>query len=319
MHEVTSVQLIVMMGFMNVVDLKRVDLNLLVVFQALMQEGSVTRAAVKLGLSQSAASAALSRLRILLDDPLFERSKAGMVPTSKALEISARVSPSLNAIAGVLLHEPEFDPKTSNRTIHLAMSDDVELVLAPWLARQKHVNGWGLDFAIHQTNSTLWRESVANARNDLTLTALTGQDDATVKVEPLFSGSYACVFDSEQLPLSDPITFNEYVSYEHVRVSYDVQRGWVDDALAVKGYKRETLCSISHFSGLPSLIMSVPVIATIPDHAARAIASRTGLAVGASPVKPPQFTISMVWHARGDGSPLNVWIRQLLQEFAQEL
>lgn len=304
---------------MNVIDLRRVDLNLLVVFQAVMQEGSVTRAAVKLNLSQSAVSAALARLRMLFDDPLFERSRAGMLPTSRALEISARLAPTLTSIADVIFEEPEFEPTSSNRIIHLAMSDDLEIVLAPWLAQRKLARGWSVEFAIHQTNSTLWRESVENSRNDVALTMTPGQQSATFQSEPLFSSGYLCLFNPRLLQLSDPITHEEYVSVDHVRVSFDVQRGWVDDLLAARGYKRRTLCAISHFSGLTPIVSAAPVIATIPEHAARALADLAGLAVSPVPIHAPRFTISAIWNTQVDGLPENIWLRKTLSEFAQTL
>jgi len=307
------------MGNMNVVDLRRVDLNLLVVFQSLMQESSVTRTAVKLNLSQSAVSAALARLRALFGDPLFERSRAGMLPTSRALDISARLAPALISIAEVIYIDPEFDPMRSTRIIHLAMSDDLELVLASKLARRKLEEGWAVEFAIHQTNSTVWRDSVENERNDLTLTVTPGQQSATFQSEPLFSGGYSCLYNPRLLQLPDALTFEAYVSIDHVRVSYDVQRGWVDDMLAARGHKRKVLCAISHFSGLTSIIASMPVVATIPEHAAEVLADLGGLARRPVPLHAPRFTISAIWNVRNDGTPENVWIRKILRELAEGL
>lgn len=302
---------------MNVIDLRRVDLNLLVVFQALMQEGSVTRTAVKLNLSQSAVSAALARLRTLFGDPLFERSRAGMLPTPRALDISARLGPTLTSIAEVIYEEPEFDPMQTSRIIHLAMSDDLELVLASKLAQRKLVEGWSVEFAIHQTNSTLWRDSVESERNDITLTMTPGQQSASFQSEPLFSSGYVCLFNPRLLQLSDPISFEEYALVDHVRVSYDVQRGWVDNLLAARGYKRKTLCSISHFSGLPAIISSMPVVATIPEHAAEVLADMVDLARSPVPLHAPRFTFSAIWSVRNDGTPENVWIRKVLRELVE--
>lgn len=305
------------MGYMNPIDLRRIDLNLLVVFQALMQEGSVTRASVRLSLTQSAVSAALARLRVLFDDPLFERSRTGMVPTWRALEISAGLSPALSSIAGVIFAEPEFEPTVSTKVFHLAMSDDVEIVLAPWLAMQKIELGWTVDFAFHQTNSTLWRESVENARTDIALTRAPAQLPAEYQAETLFSGGYLCLYNQDLLQFSDPMTFDEYIAADHARVSYDVQRGWVDDLLAARGHQRKTVCAISHFAGLGSLLKSIPAVATFPEFAARGIARATGFTVCPAPLQAPRFTISAIWNVRVDGAPENAWIRKLLSEFSQ--
>ena len=304
---------------MNSIDLRRIDLNLLVVFQVLMQEGNVTRAAVKLSLSQSAVSAALSRLRKLFGDPLFERSRDGMVPTWRALEISAKLAPSLSSISGIIFEEPEFQPTTSTRVMHLAMSDDLEIVLAPWLANRKAELGWTVEFAIHQTNSALWQESVENDRTDIVLTRAPNHLSSGFQAETLFSSGYLCVYSPELLQFSDPMTVEEYANANHVRVSYDVQRGWVDVLMAAQSRKRNVLCAISHFSGLATLLPRVAAVATFPEYAAREIASVAGLAVTECPLQAPRFTISAIWSARVDGSPENIWLRQVLDEFAQDV
>ncbi len=310
----------IIMSAMNMVDLRRVDLNLLVVFQVLCQERHVTRAATKLNLSQSAVSAALARLRTLFDDPLFVRTRAGMTPTPKALAISARVAPTLSSIVDLIFDDVAFDPQRTTRTFHLGMSDDLELAFAPWLMAQKIAEGWTIDFAIHQTNSTLWRDTLADPRIDLVACSTQPQQQgASHQSEPLLSGRYLCVFDPRMLECSQPITRQEYLDAHHVRVSFDLQRGWVDERMAALGFPRRTLCTVSHFSGLGVLLQRVPAVATIPEHAARSVAAASGLSTSPVPIESPRFSVSAIWSARADGSPENAWLRALLQRFAETL
>lgn len=304
------------MSTMNTVDLRRVDLNLLVVFQVLCQERNVTRAAVKLSLSQSAVSAALARLRVLFDDPLFMRARGGMVPTARALAISARVGPNLASIGEVIFDDDAFDPLRSTRVFHLAMSDDVEAVLAPWLITERLTHGWTIGFAIHQTNSTLWRETLQDPRVDAVVALTPQQQPASTQSEPLFSGTYLCLFDRDSVGCSLPMTRQEYLESDHVRVSFDLQRGWVDDRMAELGRTRRTVCTISHFGGLATLLRAVPAVATIPEHAARAIAGATGLDTSPVPIEAPRFSISASWSTRSDGSSENAWLRGILKRFA---
>ncbi len=301
----------------NRIALHQVDLNLLVVFQALMQEGSVTRAGYKLNLSQSAVSAALGRLRKLFDDPLFERTRAGMTPTAKALSLSLSIGPSLSTIASVILEDVEFEPWQSSRTFHLAMSDDIEMLFGPWVARQKVDHNWGVNFAIHQTNSHLWRETLDNPLIDLVLTTTPAHAASDFQSEPLFSGDYRCLYNPRLLSLSDPLTEREYIETRHVRVSYDLQRGWVDDVLAAMGHKRNTLCTISHFSGLGAILLDLPVIATIPEHVALRIAEMLDLRASPVPIQMPRFQISALWRTEVDGLIENHWIRRLCASFVQ--
>ncbi|MFD2435935.1 LysR family transcriptional regulator [Modicisalibacter luteus] len=116
---------------MNRNDLRRVDFNLLIVFETLMHERSVTRAAEKLFLGQPAISAALARLRTLFDDPLFIRTGRVMEPTSRAEEIFRLLEPALDSISNALSHTSEFDPATSDAVFRVGLSDDVEFGLLP--------------------------------------------------------------------------------------------------------------------------------------------------------------------------------------------
>lgn len=305
------------MTCINRIDLHQVDLNLLVVFQALMQEGSVTRAGYKLSLSQSAVSAALGRLRKLFDDPLFERTRSGMTPTPKALSLSVSLGPSLSTIASVILEDVEFEPWQSERTFHIAMSDDIEMLFGPWVAKQKLDHNWKVNFAIHQTNSHLWEQTIDDQNIDIVLTTNPAQRGASVQSEPLFSGDYRCVYNPRLLNLSSPITDREFIETRHLRVSYDLQRGWVDDVMAAMGFKRNTLCTISHFSGMGTILMDLPVIATVPEHVAARTADLLGLALSPVPIQMPRFTISALWRTEVDGLLENVWVRNLLTNFVK--
>lgn len=305
------------MTTINRTDLHRIDLNLLVVFQALMQEGSVTRAGYKLGLSQSAVSAALGRLRTLFDDQLFERSRSGMTPTPKALSLSLSLGPSLSTIASVILDDVEFEPWQSTRTFHLAMSDDIEMLFGPWVARQKLDHNWNVNFAIHQTNSRLWKETLDDSRIDFVLTTTPDHISSGYRSAPMFSGDYRCLYNPNLLHLSEPLTAREYIETRHVRVSYDLQRGWVDDVLAAMGHKRNTLCTISHFSGLGPILLTLPVIATVPEHVALRAAEMHGLRTTPVPIQMPRFTISGLWRTEVDGLIENQWIRELCKTFVK--
>lgn len=302
----------------NKIALHQVDLNLLVVFQTLMQEGSVTRAGYKLNLSQSAVSAALGRLRKLFDDPLFERTRSGMTPTPKATALSVSLGPSLSTIASVILDDVEFEPWRSSRTFHLAMSDDIEMLFGPWVAKQKLDHNWSVDFAIHQTNSHLWRETVEDPFIDLVLTTTPDNAPTGIRNEPMFSGDYRCVYNPRLLHLSEPITEREYIETRHVRVSYDLQRGWVDDVLAAMGHKRNALCTISHFSGLGAILLDLPVIATVPEHVAERITAMFDLRLCPVPIRMPRFTISALWRTELDGLIENQWIRRLCATFVED-
>ncbi len=135
---------------MNRNDLRRVDLNLLIVFETLMHERSVTRAAEKLFLGQPAISAALSRLRILFDDPLFVRSGRTMEPSARAVEIFALLTPALDSISTAVSRAAEFNPATSNAVFRIGLSDDVEFGLLPPLIKRLRAEAPGVVLVIRR-------------------------------------------------------------------------------------------------------------------------------------------------------------------------
>ncbi|MDK7083328.1 LysR family transcriptional regulator [Pseudoglutamicibacter cumminsii] len=300
---------------MNLSDMGRVNLNLLVTFQTLMDAGSVTATARRLQLTQSAVSASLSKLRTLFNDPLFVRTQKGMSPTRRALEISTRLGPSLATIESVLFHPREFNPAESKKTFHISASDDIELILAPWLAQKRLEMGWQVEFAFHQTSAELWTGEHRHDSADLVITAAPPIPPENYHRDPLFTGGYACLYDPKFFNGTKKITLEEYASAPHVRVSFNTQIGWVDGVLQSKGYLRNVILSTTHFAGLAALLPRVPAIATIPKYAAEAMASSAGLCTCKPPFEAPQFTISMLWQTQYDSAPENAWLRTLVRGF----
>lgn len=304
-----------MMGSMNIVDLRRMDLNLLVVFHVLMQESNVTRTATKLHLSQSAVSAALGRLRLQLDDPLFERGRSGMEPTTRAIELAGPVALALGNLARTLQTAAAFSPTESTRTFHIAMSDDIESVIAPWLLQRSLTEQWKVRFAFHQTNSRLYQESLADGRVDLVICATPAEVPAVCRSKPLFSGSYLCVYSGKQRAGREPITEEEFRHATHLRVSFDAQRGFIDELLESTGIQRHVPVSLSHFAGIATVLDNNPAIVTLPDYTARALAGSSGLATSPVPVIVPTFTTSMIWRVATDTGSDQTWLRETIGSF----
>jgi LysR family transcriptional regulator, mexEF-oprN operon transcriptional activator len=300
----------------SVVDLRRLDLNLLVVFHVMMEERHVTRAAAKLHLSQGAVSASLARLRLLFDDPLFQRTRGGMVPTPKALALAPKIGQSLAMFDDLIFEATDFDPATSRRTFHLAMSDDLEAVLVPRLLQEVRRNGWSVSFSFHQTNSLLWQEALDDPRMDLVVCSSPAQVPASYQQSVLFTSSYSCLYDRTRSHLSQPLTVAEYLESGHVRVSYNAQRGFVDGYFEAQGRERKAVVSISHFAGVIPALRVGNVIATIPSYTARAFAESAGLAISPPPIPVPRFAISLLWKVPQEAQPEHVWLRGLLEDWA---
>ena len=305
------------MRTMNVNDLRSIDLNLLVVFHVLMQERNVTRSAAKLNLSQSAVSAALARLRAATDDPLFERSQTGMQPTARALELAGPVALSLGNLAKTLAPSTAFNAQDSQRTFHLAMSDDIETVIAPWLLEQSLAAQWGVRFAFHQTHSHRYAESLSDPTIDLVLCATPAEIGvATIRTQTLFTGGYCCLFSPTQLAAGAPLSEQTFREATHLRVSHTAQRGFIDDLLESSGIQRSVPVSLSHFAGVSAVLANTPTLVTMPDYAAKALANAAGLATSPTPIATPRFTVSMMWRATNESALDHVWLRETIAGYS---
>ncbi|MGW2181846.1 LysR substrate-binding domain-containing protein [Streptomyces sp. NPDC001732] len=297
------------------VDFRKADLNLLVVFAALMQERSTTRAAARLHLSQGAVSAALGRLRRLFGDELFVRSGHGMTPTARAGDLARTIGPALVALRGAIVDRGSFDPTSSRRTFVLGMSDDIEAHLMPRLAAALVTTGAcgsGPRVSVRQTNRATVDAMLDGGKIDLGLVAAPAHDPEH-RQTPLFTSGYTCLYDPGLLPLPTPLTLDAYLAHPHVLISYDGRRGIVDDLLEAQGLSRRLLTSTTHFAGAVPLLKAVPSLATMPRHAAATFARTAGLRAVPPPLVMPDYTVSMVWHATSAADPALIWLREAVR------
>src|SRR5690349_2023291 len=218
-------------------DLRGVDLNLLVTFSVLMRERHVTRSAQALHVSQAAVSAALGRLRKLFGDELFVRTSAGMVPTSKALEVAPRIGLALRELATVVGGDTGFVPEESDRTFTVAMSDDVEAYALPLILQRLQEQKLAISIIVRQSNSQVVESLMADGSADLALGAVP-MLRGSYREEELFTSTYACLFDGRRLGINSPISMEDYLGMRHLLVSFDGRRGLVDDLLEARGLRR---------------------------------------------------------------------------------
>ncbi|MEW2570653.1 LysR family transcriptional regulator [Streptomyces sp. NPDC047070] len=293
-------------------EFRKADLNLLVVFAALMRERSVTKAAAALHLSQGATSAALGRLRRLFDDELFTRTRGGVEPTARAVELARRIDPALGLIHGVVTARDRFDAADTRRTFTLGMSDDLETALLPRLLAA--TSGLpGIRLAVRQTNRNTVADMLDRGEADLGLAAgpAYGTDHRT---QDLFTSGYTCLFNHRLLPLRTPLTLDDYLAHPHLLISYDGRRGIVDDLLEARGLTRRVAATTTHFAGAALQLAGLPLLVTLPTHAATVYAEALGLTAVAPPLPMPRYTVSSIWHAGVSDDPAHRWLRHLVDE-----
>jgi LysR family transcriptional regulator, mexEF-oprN operon transcriptional activator len=299
-------------------NLSRLDLNLLVAFDALLTERSVTRAAARVGLGQSAMSHNLARLRNLFGDELLTRGAEGMRPTPRALALADPVRVTLAQIQAAVLQREAFEPSTAERTFRIGLADSIEVAVVPGLVARLRTAAPGVTLRLRSTNRLSILDELDNGTLDLGIGVFTiGQ--AHHKRRPLYSDSFLCLFNQEQLSFSVPITIEDYLSVPHVLTSLtDDAHGAVDEALAKQKLKRTIALTTPGFLAVPFVVRRAPVITTMPSRLARYFADTFDLATSPAPLELPTFTISLLWHASFDQDPGHLWLRQTVSALAPE-
>jgi LysR family transcriptional activator of mexEF-oprN operon len=304
------------MSRINIRNIARIDMNLLLTFHCLMTERSATRASTVLHVTQGAVSSALKRLREHFDDELFVRTASGMQPTRKAMLLAPRITEALTSISGLLTGELEFCPTQSHHVFNIGLSDDIESYLAPLLINAAAQDELGVSFAFHQTNSTLWKASLQDADMDLVICCEPKDFNTRFSSQVLFSSSYSCLFRARP-GITRPMDIEEYFNADHVRISYDGRRGFIDDIFESAGYARKVIASFSHFSGALSTLASSDAIATLPTFAAASYAAMMGLKVSAVPLPVPSYRCFVVWDNARHTQAHHLWLRHFVAEVIQ--
>ncbi|MBK9116098.1 MAG: LysR family transcriptional regulator [Betaproteobacteria bacterium] len=294
--------------------LRDLDLNLLVVFNQLMQESRVNAVARSLGITQPAVSNALRRLRRHLGDELFLRTSRGMVPTPFAVRLAEPVASALATLQSALRQRAAFDPATSTRTFVVAMTDIGEIYFLPplmdALAR----------IAPHVCLSTV-RAAGASLKDDMEAGAV----DLALGLLPdlkagffqrrLFRHRYVCMFRSGHPLDKRRITLAEFSAADHVVVvAAGTGHGRVDAMLDDAGIRRRVRLRVPHFVAVGHILRETDMVATVPERFAQRCAGPFGLAYVAHPAKLPEIAINQFWHARFHREPGNQWLRGVVAE-----
>lgn len=298
-------------------NLGRLDLNLLVAFDALLTERSVTRAAGRVGLGQSAMSHNLARLRSLFGDELFTRGSDGMRPTPRAMALADPVRVTLAQIQSAVLQREAFDPATADRVFRIGLTDSIEVAVVPGLAERIQASAPGVRLRLHSTNRLRFVEELDNGNLDLCI-GVFDQGQTHHKRRHLYTDSFLCLFSAEQLKLTPPISLQDYLRWPHVLTSLGDPRGAVDDVLAKHKLRRSIVMTTPGFMAVPFIVRRAQVITTMPSRLARYFSEAFGLVTSPVPIALPSFTISLLWHASFDHDPGHSWLRQTVAGVASE-
>ena len=299
-------------------NLRDIDLNLLVVFNQLLMDRRVSTTADKLGLSQPAVSNALKRLRTLLKDELFVRTARGMEPTPYALNLVEPMGYALDTLQNALNQRDSFDPVTSERTFTLGLTDIGEIYFMPTLMETLSRVAPRIKISTLRHNSGHLSEDMASGNVDIAVGLLPGLTTGFFQ-RRLFKQRYVCLFRQGHPTAHNPISLAQFKSLAHVGVtSANTGHSEVDEWLTRKGIARHIQLHVPHFVAVGHILQSSDLIATVPERFAQKCAEPFQLETSPLPFKLPDIAINLFWHAKYNREPANMWLRQLMVDLFTE-
>jgi DNA-binding transcriptional LysR family regulator len=298
-------------------DIRTIDLNLLVALDALLAERNVTRAAVRLNLSQSAMSAALARLRALFGDPLLLRTSGGMLATSKGQELVAPVRLVLAEIGRIVQRPERFDPASTDRVFTIAASDYVEYAVLPRLVDFLEARAPRARLAVRPMDFGAVGRHLESGDVDLGILGAAFAPPS-VRSRPLFVERFVCVARKGHPGVGERLTLDDYCTLDHVLVSPSggAFSAPADDALAALGRRRHVRLSVPHFLLVPEILTRSDMIAMLPERLARGYGDR--FRVFELPFELAPFSVVAIWHERTHRDPALAWLRQSLADLMGE-
>lgn len=285
-----------------------IDLNLLRVMQAVDQEGSVTRAAQRLGLSQPAVSNALARLRRVLNDPLFVRSTQGMEATPRARRVVDAIDAAMGLIRQGLRDGSAFDPAQATEEFGLLMSDLGEVVYLPPLMAFLHSHAPLVQTRVLQFARSSYAEALEAGLADLAVGYLPNPR-GSLRSRRLFSDTFVCMVRAGHPVLDQEFTLERYAALSHVAVARrGGQEGLVTAALAAVGVERRMALVIPHFAAAPGVVATSDLAVTVPSRLVQVYAT-AGVVGIALPLTMPTIELALYWHERLHEDAANQWLR----------
>lgn len=295
-------------------DIRGVDLNLLVVFDAMARLRSVNRTAEAIGLSQPATSAALSRLRSLFDDALFVRAGAQMEPTPRALELAPAVRRVVEAIRSEILQPAGFDPATAQRSFTLLMPDIGEVAFLPGVLKRLRSDAPQVKLMAVSRPREAAATALEAGEADLAVGFFPDLQKAGYFQQALFKTSYVCIACARNTAAGKRMTLKQYLAARHIVVRPDGREHFLDRFLEDKGWHRHVTLELSHFMSLLALLPGSDLIATVPQDIATVVGRHVPLKTIELPFRPPTIQVQQYWHRRLQDDAASKWLRGLFYE-----
>jgi len=294
-------------------DLRAIDLNLLVVFAAMAEHRSVTRAGEAIGLSQPAMSAALARLRALFNDALFVRSGAEMKPTPRALELGDPVRRVIETVRTDILQRSSFDPATTERTFTLITPDIGEINFVPRLLARFAVVAPRASLRALAKPRPAAAEGLESGDAELAVGYFPDLHKAGFFQQKLFDNPHVCIVRAGHPAIGKRLTLKTYLAASHAVVRPDGREHVFEQFIQQRGLQRRVLVELSHFMSLLPVLENSDMIATVPRDLADVCQRYADLRIVEPPIKAPVIAVHQFWHLRFHKDPANLWLRGVVR------
>jgi DNA-binding transcriptional LysR family regulator len=299
---------------MKPIHLAEFDFRLLLILEAMLALRNVSRAAERLGMSQSAVSHALARLRLLLDDPLFVWSGGEMLPTPRAVALGEPVAEVIDRMRTALQSGREFDPARCDDSFTIGTNDFVNTGLLPRLLPDVSRKAPAARLRLAALDGRTDWGKLEDGTLDLAV-AFFRAVPPHLKIRPLYKDRHVMVVRRGHPLLQQRLTVRRFVDAEHMVISPYVT-GVVDEKLAEQGLTRRVVLALPSISLLPELLSRTDYVSTVAERVAQVLAARHPLELRPLPFPLKPLTVSMVWHLRRHHAPAQQWLRGVVTEMA---
>ncbi|MGH8187288.1 MAG: LysR family transcriptional regulator [Steroidobacteraceae bacterium] len=300
-------------------DIANTDLNLLVVFDALLRTRSVTGAARALGMSQPATSAALNRLRKMFGDPLFVRTARGIHPTPYAESMTVPLEAVLDRIRSELLQQPTFNPATAERSVTFNMHDIGELVFLPRLLHQLVQLSPGIQVRTVNLPATELEPALRDGDVDLVVGHFPELTSAALFQQRLFAHSFVCIVRADHPEIGAEMTRRQFLDGWHAIVH---PAGHLHDSLEAElkaqGLSRRVRVRIEHYLAVPTVLSQSDLIFTVPYAIGAGLVKLADIKLVRPPFKAKPRPVMQHWHSRFHHDPANRWLRGVVADLFTE-
>ncbi|MGU1383324.1 LysR family transcriptional regulator BsrA [Pseudomonas aeruginosa] len=297
-------------------NLQQLDLNLLLVFDALMRERNLSRAAIRLHRSQPAVSNALARLREQLDQPLFRRTAKGLEPTAAALALYVPVRQALHLLQAGLGSQEAFDPHTA-RSFRLTMNDYAQLRLLPGLVTRLKTLAPRVTLEVRPDEGASIPAQLASGELDLAIDYLYF-DEPELAYRPIGEERLVVIGRQGHPAFRGGLDRAAYEAAQHVSILPRVGRGSpLEIVLGSARVQRQVQLLVPHYLTIPAIVASTELLGTVPRRLAERFAGSHGLQLADVPFEMAPVQVNLIWHRQQEATPGLQWLREQIVQIEQ--